>query len=370
MQVSVKKDQIEKRNSIILVGYMLLCFGAEMAATQSFHNFLKIGVIIVSFIPMLIIKKRPIVLFCFFVFLFVFILDIINEQLSSVTLFVLSAPLFASFVRNSRFNITLLIISFLIISLILLNAVLRGHAQEILVNSANFVSVTILFNAVLLTYIVYNQSSKIILFPSLMAWLVCLFAVGRSGILCSSFLFAGILFLKFNRLFTKRIRILVVSLISVLVISSIPVIVDFYESADNLERLRTRGFNDYSRERILEAYMSHIDLYTFIIGYNISKDPTIHSFGDNPHNSYIKLHSHMGVFFLVPLVLVGWSIVSFIRNRQFLYLLLLLSLLIRCYTDMILLNHYDFVIMVFAFSAIANNRINNTNMNFQLVANI
>lgn len=343
-------------NSLFLAGYMILCFATELSITLSMHNLFKVLVLFFSFLPLLLRRDPSIVIRSIIIFVFVAILDLYNGQLSSVTLYVFSAPLLAAYVLNSKFDFRILYFAFLLICITLLVACIRGNSDGILVNSRNFVSVTILFNSVLITFIKYRQSHKILLLPAFVSFVICLFAMGRGGIVCSSLVLFGIVCLKINDCFGKKVKVLLICLLSSFVLICTPAIIGIYESSEKLERIRDRGFHDYSRERIMDAYISHMDLSTIIMGYNISEDATIHDFGDNPHNSYIKVHSHMGIFIIVPLLLIIHSFFYFIRNRNYLYIVLLLTLLIRCYTDMILLNHYDFIIMIIVLSAIKSMR--------------
>lgn len=351
--VKIKESII---NSLILGAYMLFCYCAELKALLGLGAFLKVAVILISFSPLFLKRKCKFSFAGLAFFLVVFVLDIYNGQLSSVTLYVLSAPILASFVTLNKFNLSILYFLFFIIGFSLLVACMIGMADEVLINSRNFVSVTILFNTVLLTYIVYRQTREIVLSPSLLALIICVLAMGRGGIICASFLFLGCFVLKVIVKYSFKTKIIIFSFLSVAVLTSISSIIYLYESTEYLERIRTRGMTDYSRERIMEAYLSHMDLHNVIFGYDVSQDSTIHSFGDNPHNSYIRLHSHMGIFFLIPLFLVLNAFYSFFKTRFYLGIVFLTVLLARSFTDMILLNHYDFIIMIFVFDAIASKR--------------
>lgn len=334
-------------NSLLLGFYMLFCFGAELSATQAIHSIFKVLVLFFSFLPIVYDRECKFNPIAFILFVIVSIMDTIKGNLSSVNLYVLCSPLLACFVIKNKFSLKVLYGVFIIISGILLLAEFRGAAEDVLVNSRNFVSVTILFNTALLLFIKYRQDSVIVLWPAIIAFVICLLAVGRGGILTSSILLLGLSIIKLHVNSSRRKKIIIyVCIIGFIALFSSSLLA-YYEASDNLERIRNRGMHDYSRERIIEAYLDHMDASTFLFGYDITKDPTIQYFNGNPHNSYIRLHSHMGVFLLVPLYMVILSVVYFFIRKNYFSILCLMVLLLRCFSDMVLLNHYDFVLLLY-----------------------
>ena len=92
---------------------------------------------------------------------------------------------------------------------------------------------------------------------------------------------------------------------------------------------------DGPRAQILTEYMAKIDAVSFILGSNYSGTSIINVFDNNPHNSYIRIHSFYGIWgvFLVflPVLFILFSKVRWLL--KFAVLFLISSMLARAFSE-------------------------------------
>ena len=330
-------------NSLFLSIYMLLCVIVEIKAIGA-HTAFRVLIVLLSFLPILRGIRIPLIaIFLFFIsILFCFLKGVFFLPL----VYILSAPVMAKFVMKNKFYMTPLYTVYAIICLIFLNAARHDALDEFMDVSRNYVSIMMLYSSSLIAYIQYRQEKIIVIWPFFVTFLLSLLAVGRSGILCSTLCLLGILIVRVSCISSKGIKIfLLLSIVSIIILS-IPFLIDFYEQSEVLERIRSKGFQDMHRENILETYIDNIDITTFFTGYDYTHNRFIHSYGDNPHNSYIRLHSYLGIFFIIPIYLIFYSLAYNIKKREWIYVIPFLSILLRAFTDTFLINHYDFLVLI------------------------
>lgn len=334
-------------NSLLVGIYLLMTIGVDLVSMSRYVTFMEIGLYIMPF--MLIVYGLHFSLLSVIIFAGASLFCLLKGFIYLPLVYLISAPILAQFVVARKFNIFILYIIWGLIILVFFNAALKDDLDSFMLCSRNYVSIKLLFVSTLITIIVYRQSKKIIIWPALITLILSLMAIGRGGILCSSINFIGLLYLKL--LYNSRLgfKLLFVTLLISLVVFYWPQIEEIYEASDQLERLRDEGFEDSSREDIWGEYLSRLDMTTIITGVNIYECPLIHSFNNNPHNSYLLLHAYLGIFALIPYCLILYALYVNISRKDYVYVLPLIALLIRCFTDIALLHYYDFIILLFVF---------------------
>lgn len=335
-------------NSILLGLYMMMTLGVSLVLLDRYVAIFQIGLYLYPFVLLLVYRLRltllGLIIFTGGVF-FCMLKGIVYLPL----VFVLTAAIVAQFVLSRKFNLLSLYIIYGLIGLVFVNAAIHDSLEILMTSSRNYVSIKLLFLSTLITIITYRQNDKIIIWPALFTLVLSLLAIGRGGILCSSINFFGLVYLKYVKGMNVSLKIGFIAVLCFIALYNWSEIEESYEASEQLERIRDKGLEDSARDRIWAEYFSKIDLLTFITGCNLYECRIIHSFDNNPHNSYILMHAYLGVFAFIPFWLMLRALFVNIRRKDFVYVLPLIALLIRCFTDKALLSYYDFIIMIFIY---------------------
>lgn len=223
-----------------------------------------------------------------------------------------------------------LIIIFFIINIII------GIKPEMLFNiSRNYVSV-VLLTFVLLYYIsCYENEITISIIPALLVFAICMWAVGRSGIIASAVLLLGINFLTCfypvfdkKKLFTQTILIILLS--SILVFFTY----DFIFS-DAILRFDKQGLESGGRDLIWGEYLYYatLKLNNLFFGVPVQESFILSQMGGNPHNAFIQLHLRYGVIgMLLILLFVVKTFFNFWKKDRY-YFLFFIVIILRISTD-------------------------------------
>ena len=339
-------------NSLLLSTYMLLCVGTQLKSLGILGGvFYYLLLIIPLFQIHLILSKRRLCFYCLVVFIGACLLCGIKGFFNSNLLFIIIAPIMANWIINNRFNLIILYFTYSLVILYFFNVSINDMNDEIMYTSRNYISVILLFHSVLLTIIVYMQTQMTLLTPSFLTLILSVMATGRGGILCSAIFFISMTMLKFHSIGNRYFKYALLISFTITIVSCIPSIEDYYEDSEYLFRVRNGGFEDYSREKLLKEYVTNIDAISFFTGCDMSKNAVFRQFEGNPHNSYIRLHSYLGFFMIIPIVSIIVSLFLHIKSQEFVFVLPLFPILLRGYTDIFFIGIYDFVIMVFIIHA-------------------
>lgn len=207
--------------------------------------------------------------------------------------------------------------------------------------SRNAISVTMIM-PVILVYIAYHQSTKLIpLWPAIMTFIVCVWAIGRSGIISSGLLLIGIIFLKIiqmRKLLFKLAIVFSILLFLLFIMLNIEDIISNY-----FPYFKLAGTDLTGREEIWNHYFNQIKnpMY-FVFGGEL--DSYMMKWDYNYHNSFITLHYQIGIFAIPVMVAIVISLFRYLLNNK-LYFLLLLVLILRINTDYLMFfSCWDFLI--------------------------
>lgn len=353
----------ERFNSVLLLLYMLVAFLYYYAGDA-----LRIPLfgIVLGFSILAVIETRKnkgnyrfgqklIRLFSFFFFTGAFI-QLSNGTITPFILYLVAAPCLVYFIYNNSFNLKIVSYSVYIISVVfLIYFLLHGRMEGVFPYvSVNYISVVLIMNAVLINFLEYKQDRNVSFLPSILALFFSLLAFGRSGILCAFLLVLNVVWFRWKSFSVKKkigVGFLITLPLMGYVLLNFNVVVNIFDGLTVLERFQERGLESPARDILMREYLAHIDLKTFLLGYNYDKNTWFIHYGLNPHNSYIRLHHFLGALFFIVVPALIIALIRLLRFNKFLFMMLF-SILLRAYTDtMLFLYLYDFLVVLLVMMA-------------------
>jgi len=203
--------------------------------------------------------------------------------------------------------------------------------------SRNYVSVVVMYT-VLVPFLIAKLRPKEdwkteLLFLSMGALALSVFALGRSGILACLMLVGVNVYNGLRgarRVFSVGVILIVVSFASYWVYVNLDSISSVF-----LYKFETRGFESQERSMIIKNYFDRLDAYSLLFSYpDITRFLTVH--GITLHNSYLHWHFSYGIGAVLVLnVIVGAAYK--LLSAQVDVFVVLIVLMMRSYTDQILL---------------------------------
>jgi hypothetical protein len=233
-------------------------------------------------------------------------------------------------------------------------------------SSRNSISIVVIFSCIALYVVSITNDKKIDIFPALIALIISIWAVGRSGIIASSVMLVGLLAFMGHKNKKYYFLIIVVSIFGYLIVDQVFASFVNYIIPDNaINKFATDGL-ETGRDQIWGHYFNNLNLYTIVFGSDIRVDSYMQDWYYNYHNSYIRLHSFVGLFSFVYIVLILLSSTYLYRRNRILFILFAAAL-IRMSTDTSnFFTQYDFVPFYFIFIYLANSKNNNKIINIVL----
>lgn len=341
----------ERKNSILLAFYMQMVLFYYLISSLRIVLFPLIMLCCIWTCWLLRkIKFSKINMQCLYLyFLLALSIQFINTSINVFVLFLLFAPIFATWMHMAFFKTSILRAFYYVTVLLLLILYLR-HSSFIGVFaglSENYVSVILICNVVLIAAIEKRQNERISVLPSCCAVLLSLLAFGRSGILCTFVLFCAFVGEKLMRLLKRRRNLLFsifFFIVSAVVLYNYERISDLFMNMEMLEKFRERGLKSPSRGILLDEYMEHMNEVTIFTGYHFDDNAWFAHYGFNPHNSYVRLHYRIGFAAFLLLGYVGINMMRKVKNSP-LFIFMLCVMMLRAYTDVYLFyGFYDFIV--------------------------
>jgi hypothetical protein len=211
--------------------------------------------------------------------------------------------------------------------------------------SRNMVSVIMLIQTSLLYLTLIGNNRRITFIPALINLYMCLWAVGRSGIVSSLILLFGVSYviLKQDDKWKKSLGVLIFGLIIIFVFYSFQTVVSSSGSFLKTivvarDNFLSRGLESSGRVSIINEYIRSAtsNIRYFIFGVPSTSSEIFIDFNSNFHNSYLRLHSNYGLLgFLLIMIMILVALINLIREKSILHVALLLALLVRISTDTI-----------------------------------
>ncbi len=200
--------------------------------------------------------------------------------------------------------------------------------------SRNLLSYFALFIFSFYCLLSYINHKKIQMIPILCVLIICLLAIGRTGIVLSAVLFFAWSISLINvKLSIKKISFIIFVIVSALFIFSEEVAYIFEQFYMRLDRLERYGFANDHRNNMLDHYLSKLDLINVFLGFNYTEDRYFMKWDFNPHNSYIRLHLYTGIFGVISFLSL-YLFSSYYWFKKSIFMLVVLNVIvIRIYID-------------------------------------
>jgi hypothetical protein len=240
-------------------------------------------------------------------------------------------------------NLTLaILISFLFIAFNLFYkiVILGIPVNELYLNlSRNHGNFVLLFWSVFALFHIYITYNKVSLIIPLINLFIAIFLVGRTGIILGILLLFVVSVVKFSRNFALSTISLLIVLVYLLINVDFFLVESFFVYETNLgQGLET------SRWDLWSEYIHSINFSSLLIGVDVSQLPLINSYSNNPHNSFLKFHSRVGIGSFSIFFYFFLSVYSYIKNKDFFVLSLLILLTVRAFFDSdLLIGYFDFI---------------------------
>lgn len=206
--------------------------------------------------------------------------------------------------------------------------------------SQNIVGYFVVASTIYYSFIVYVKKNRVNVIIPLFAFIVSIFLVGRStlGVLMLLLLISIIFNIRGLPLYLS-VSIIVLLTILVIKISGNSSLIELYFETG----FAKKGL-DSPRFMIWEAYFKDISFYEIILGRDPNSVLLIEFWDGNLHNSFLKLHSRMGLAIFVFFWYIVISIKEYTIHKQYYLLFLLILLTTRLFFDsMNFIGSLDFI---------------------------
>lgn len=239
---------------------------------------------------------------------------------------------------NFNLNIVFFKRFYILLCLFFIGNIILGKSvnQVILGVSRNNVSVIILLVLGIYYVLCYEQDFNIEIFPSILALIITVWAIGRGGIISISIITISILFFRFKN---KAIKIRNPLIVTFIICISLVLINNYLY--DTLIKTMIENFNKFglesSRTIIWSQYIEEIfrSSKNFFLGAPLKNNSLFAFYNFNLHNSFLNLHAKYGLIIMMSMILlIINSFFYFIRKRDIFYILLIVVLLFRSMTDL------------------------------------
>ncbi len=243
------------------------------------------------------------------------------------------------------------------------------NARVFLNSSTNFVSVNLLYPAVVYYVKSENENRRVPVFPIVAVWLLCIFARGRGGILTATFLLFCIVLRAYReQLKNKKNRIIIGCALAIAGMFAVMCAVatsDIWLKWDAFEYFSSRGLKSKSRFLIWGEYFDAIKRNPSYLVYGAPFTDLkiqVTEIHNNMHNSFLNIHVYNGLVMLITVMVYLVKVFLYgIHNRQTIYLACLMTLCMRAFTDNVVWGTYGtpvfFFLLFFPFDSDINKRL-------------
>ena len=216
-------------------------------------------------------------------------------------------------------------------------------------SSRNAISFIMITACVLLYVSLYESHKNIPVFPAFITLFFSIWAIGRSGIVSSAILFLGVLILGFHRIRFKLCLLTVCLLVAVG--SRLQEVVSFLmDMSVFFYRFERAGLYSVERAEVIKHYLSLIDAKMMLFGYAVREDPFMAALNYNLHNSFLSLHSQIGIASVAIVFVILLGLTRALINNK-LYALCILVISVRIFTDDTMFFYaFDFVLFFLVLS--------------------
>lgn len=212
---------------------------------------------------------------------------------------------------------------------------------------------------VVLSLVTYSVVGRLPLLSAFLTLVIAVLGIGRGSILAAAMIIMASF--SFNFLqdvsFKRRGRVILMlgAVIGVLLIGLLEhdILFEYLSAKTNL----SRGFYDPARATMIGDYLGQLSVFSAITGKGFEGTVIGELYGGNPHNSFIRAHSYMGLAGLLLILLspflVFWMKATLLE--RIIYFSFVVIMMFRAVSEPILfptlLDFFYFFVFFFFFSA-------------------
>ncbi len=217
-------------------------------------------------------------------------------------------------------------------SIIIFRWITIGDSGAITVNSRNYISFYWLLYVVPIIVTRWKEGKAIPMWIPISSFVVAVLAIGRGGIIMTSFFLLGSLS---NIVIKGKHKFMLIILIGF----SALLILNYLMELDNIEmffeRFEDKGVSSEARDIGWIEYIASLeDIRNFLLGTPIKQLGYVYSVLDGSlHNSYLTLHSRLGLVSFVYLYFLIVGLIRLYKNHDILLLFFFIGLLVKAYVD-------------------------------------
>lgn len=352
MNMSIRKKQVDIIKNLVLAAFFINAYLSSIfAADLNFYFSLALGLISHLLCLLLDFNKSMLKQYLIIMFFLIFgFLSFIYNNNSTLGELVSSYIYFgvAVLILNTNLDKKLWKFLFFIVSFIFLLFILSGNSfDSIFVNaSRNYVSVYLLF-FIFMYYVSNYKENTINILPSVLFFLLSVFAIGRTGILVSGVLV--LLTFMWNTRNSTYFKKLIYLIVIIIVIIIVFIQSDFYKVVFS-RFIETTNLDLGGRLTIWKGFYERLfdSILNFLLGPKLDQIPLATYFDFNLHNSFLNLYSRYGfIIFVIVLILMVNSLLLMLKRKEILLLIISFIFIMRASTDLLFSYYYGDVLMYF-----------------------
>jgi hypothetical protein len=170
-------------------------------------------------------------------------------------------------------------------------------------------------------------------FTLLFCILFCILSGGRGAIICSILLLVANIMMFFSCGVSNK-KIIFCIFLTFLSYVFFDLYLEEIAEIFNNTKLAS-GIEDLPRMYIREDYFSRINFFSFFSGVDLRDTLTFYEYQGNPHNSFIRAHSYLTIFYLLSIlalpIMMVWRRASFYNTLIIIFMFSIIF--IRAYTE-------------------------------------
>ena len=239
----------------------------------------------------------------------------------------------------------------------------------LLANSRNYISILLLSTMLLYYVSCHDKKKPVLLTPVLVFFIINIFATGRSGIIVSGLMTIGIMFYKINSIENRGNKRLIGAGIALVFLVTVLLFWGIDEQAKdqffhlNFSSFISRKLDSNGRNEIWNAFLQNNckSLGSLLFG----SDTSLAMHDGNLHSSFLQCYASFGLMgFIVILYFSSKAIINGIINKDYLWIVLFTSLLLRAATDRVFFQGYcELYLYYFIFYYAYHGRLKNQKSN-------
>ena len=262
-----------------------------------------------------------------------------NLSITRIMLIMLSW-LMIVFVYNTQINTRVLRITLLVVNLFLIYRIYQNGFSAtsfFLAQSYNYISIYSILPVVMYYFFASRNKERIVLWPALLSTVTCILGFGRGGIISAFIVLLGVMV---NNMFFVNEKVGIKKIVFVIVIFLTMVAIVF--SIDKIanivyfQKLTSYGLDSRGRTDIWLGYIRKTigNFEYFLFGTDTNAVYEMLRYNGNVHNSLLNIHLYNGIFiFIMCMYKIFQSVSTGIKNKDCIFLVCLLTLLMRGFTD-------------------------------------